>query len=202
LAVEAVSEQTDALLEALNELRRGVDAVWKKPSIYHAALYRGERAATALADHLAEIEAAGERLAAAALGLVGAAEGPMYGKTLTATPTYAACISEAEEAAVAFRALAAAQTEEKAVSEQTDALRMARHILANCECRHASQAWESYKELDALAARLAEYKATLLWFADEANYDADGPDHDSLVQAEGLERAHAALPTARTEGKT
>lgn len=47
-------------------------------------------------------------------------------------------------------------------------------------------------------ARVKKLEDALAWFADEANYDSDGPDHDSAVQAYGEEKARNAL--SRTDG--
>jgi hypothetical protein len=89
-----------ALIAAVNGHRVTPDEGW-------ALVKQFEEAAEARAqvERLNErLRAAGNRLAAATFGLVGAVEEPFYGKPFTATPTFIACVNEAEAAAAAFRA--------------------------------------------------------------------------------------------------
>jgi hypothetical protein len=62
---------------------------------------------------------------------------------------------------------------------------------------HTQSPWraEALEALDVLVGRLEQKDEALRFYADENNYDFDGPDHDSAVQADTGERAREALGT-------
>jgi hypothetical protein len=99
-----LAEIHSALAEANVPRSEGVGAPLFPDAHRVRLLYQDRDEARAQVERMREALQLGNRLAAATFGLVGAVEEPFYGKPFTTTPTFIACVNEAEAAAAAFRA--------------------------------------------------------------------------------------------------